>query len=341
MSITRRFGIPAATLILAAVVWRAPVEAQSSWVHDWLRDYAAGRAADVAERLTSVANLKTLESDLDLLLKGWLKEPGAPEDVRRRQIAAFALEAAYSRLDQGSTATSLVEWACRQVRRSPTRGEFERRFMLAAFGLFAGAVAPNELETHISHVKLLFPREPRLTYERAVADELRAAPFYEGGRSSPRDVQASYQSAAKWFREAAKVESTRAEANLRLGHVELALGHPDAALAALEQAEAATTDPSLVFLARLFRGQAFEKLTRPEEAARAYELALAIKPGAQSASMALAALRFQSGQRDVADGMISALLVRPDQPDDPWWLYWPADFRYAGSLVLGMRESLK
>jgi tetratricopeptide (TPR) repeat protein len=339
--LTRRILFPIVALLLAALVWRAPVEAQSSWVHDWLRDYAAGRAADVAERLTSVSNLKTLQADLDLLLKGWLKEPGAPEDLRRRQIAAFALEAAFSRLDQGGATTSLVEWACRQVRRSPTRGDFERRFMLAAFAIFAGAVAPNELETHISHVKLLFPKEPRLTYERAVADELRAAPFFEGGRSSPREVTASYESAAKWYREAANEPSTRAEAVLRLGHVELALSHPDQALEALGQVEGATTDPALVFLARLFRGQALEKLNRPEDAAQAYELALAVAPEAQSAAMALAALRFQQGQRDVADGIVSGLLTRPVSAGDPWWLYWPADFRYAGGLVLGMREALK
>jgi tetratricopeptide (TPR) repeat protein len=327
---------------LALAAWPAEASAQTptAWVADWLREYAAPdtRAAVIA-RLPTVVNVSRLQEDLDLLLEGWLKE-GASETVQRQVIAAFALEAAHARLGVGKPAVDLVEWGCRQVRRLREPGEFERRWHLAAFALFSGAVDPDALESHASHMRLQFRTEPRLVYERAVAEELRAAPFFEGGRASARDVEKRYEEAAKRYREAAEQDEVRVEARLRLARVELELGRAEEAVTILDDLLEDLEDDDLRYLAHLFRGRAFERLDRPAEARTAYGLALAVRPRAQSASMALAALLFQTGQRGVAHQIVAELLGRANQPDDPWWMYWPADYRRADELMMRMREAL-
>lgn len=78
-----------------------------------------------------------------------------------------------------------------------------------------------------------------------------------------------------------------------------------------------------------------------EDARRAYEAALALRPQAQSASIANAALLFRQGQRDVADRLVTALLENPTLAGDPWWMYWPADFRQAPQLLAAVRQAIQ
>lgn len=329
-----------ALVVVLAAAPAAAASAQASWVAEWLREYSdpATRAA-VIERLPTIVNLGRLQADLDALLEAWLKE-GESEAAQRRVIAAFALEAAEARLGVGPAAAELTEWACRQVRRIREPGEFERRWHLAAFAVLAGAVDAEGLESHAGHMRLQFRDEPRVYYERAVAEELRAAPFFEGGRASPGDVERRYQEAAKRYREAAKHEAIRPEAHLRLGRVEVELGRPEEALTVLDGLAAQFDDDDLRYLAHLFRGRALEQLGRLDEARTEYGLALGVRPRAQSASMALAALLFRTGQRGVADQIVAELLGRAGQPRDPWWSYWPADYREIDRLLAEMREAL-
>jgi hypothetical protein len=64
-------------------------------------------------------------------------------------------------------------------------------------------------------------------------------------------------------------------------------------------------------------------------------------PDAHSATMALAALMFRSGDRAGADERVVALLSRAQPAGDPWWLYWPADYRFGPSRIQAMREALQ
>lgn len=334
------------TLVLATALLPASTPAaatdQPSWVATWLREYAdpATRGA-VVERMPSIIDLGRLQADLELLLDPWLEEDGADETRQRRIIAAFALEAAAARLGIGAPAVELSEWACRQIRRIREAGDFERRWHLAAFAVFGGAVDADALEAHAGHMRLQFRTEPRLFFERAVAEELRAAPFFEGGRASARDVERRFREAADRYRDAAEHEEVRAEAMVRLAHVELRLNRPAEALAAIDGVLESLDDQDLRYLAYLFRGQALERLDRVDEARSAYGRALGVIPRAQSASMALAALLFREGQRGVADQIVSELLGRAEQPEDPWWNYWPADYRNIRPLMAAVREALQ
>jgi tetratricopeptide (TPR) repeat protein len=163
------------------------------------------------------------------------------------------------------------------------------------------------------------------------------------GKVDAAEIVKRNTEAARAYREATGVDvpGLREEAWLRLGRVELQLGRTDEALAAFDQVMALTRDPAFRYLASLFRGQAYERVNRADAAREAYEAALGLKPGAHSATMALSALLFRQGDRARAGRLVEDLLNRPEKPDDPWWLYWPADFRYGPGLLQSMREALK
>jgi hypothetical protein len=298
-------AVPA--LLLVAPVTHAQNE--NAWVADRLRDYAAGQHEAVAQELQKVGSVSRLETDLEALSKKWLKQE--PVDARRRELAAFALEAGFALALQGPAAAKLVEWGCKHIRSITRPGEFERRWHLAAFAALGGAIDPDRLESHVVHMKMhlrsSFPEEPRLAFERALASELRAADVYTKrkvapGRGSPSEIAERNEEAAKRYREAtaASEPAVQAEAWLRLGRVELVRGKLDEAV----------------------------------------ESALAINPRGHAATTALATLLFRIGERLEADRLVSALVANP-VPFDPWWVYWPGDYRHGTRLILDMRQALK
>ena len=320
---------------------RTPVAAQTSWVLEWLQEYASGKQTEVAGRFRTVSSLRQLQDDLDKLAPKWLEAKGADAELHRRALVGFAVEAAFARIDQGSQASKLAEWACRQLRRHTPPDDFDHRAHLAIFAILAGAVDPDALESHVTHVKFQFPAEPRLALERGIAQELRAAPFYAPGKEPPADIARHREDAVTAYTAAARVESVRLEALLRLGRVNLDLGKNEEALTALNGLEPGAKDPDAIYLGRLFRGQALERLGKIDEARESYTRALDVRPDAQTASVALAALEFRRGDRAAADQRVRQLLSRTAQPDDPWWEYWPGDFRLGPDLVRAMRESVK
>jgi tetratricopeptide (TPR) repeat protein len=340
----RRLPAFAAIVVSTICLASSGVDAQSPWMKPWLDEYAAGNRVAVAQRLTTVGTLKTFEGDLDKVAKAFIAEQKFP-DQARRILAAFALEAATSHLSERPAAAKLIEWGCRQVRENmppaATPGEFEQRWHLAAFASLSGAIDPDALEAHTAHVKLQFPKEPRILYERGVAAEQRTAPFLITPRVSAAEITKRHQEAAAKYREASADPAVRAEALMRLGRVELALDHPDAAIEALRTADAAATEPAVQYLARFFLGQALERQGHREQAADAYRRALAIVPAAQSARLALAAIEFRQGAREQADRTVTQLLAQPGNSDDPWWNYWPGDFRRIDTLMNAMREAIK
>jgi tetratricopeptide (TPR) repeat protein len=285
--------------------------------------------------------------------------PSTPQarENSRRLLTSFALElAAVGSKRHAAAAARLVEWACPYVRGHAPANDFDRAWQLAALSLLEGGIDATVLHDHLAHVQAIYPDEPRLLLARGIAEEQVSAPSEVlSGSSSAADfarvkeqmsaaagerARAGERAIAR-FREAAKDDSLRAEASVRMAHVELGLHRYDEALAALADVEPATHEPSLVYLARLFRGLAFEGRRRSGDARSAYLQALEVSPGAHSATMRLAALDFRDDHGDASAALIEALLRNDDPRRDPWWSYYAGDWRFWYSRIERVRALLK
>ena len=274
-------------------------------------------------------------------------DPGlTASDARERQrrlVTAFALElAALGSHRHAAAAARLIEWACPYVRAHTPRNDFDRAWQLAALSVLEGGIDSAALHAHLDHVQSGFGEDPRYALARGIADEQFGAPAEVLTRSASaanlgraRDALARAEGeryraldrAILRFREAAKLPLVAAEATLRMGHVQHRLSHHDAALATWAGIEALNPDPSVLYLAHLFRGLANESYGRTEPARAAYVAALKISPRAHSANVRIAALSYVHGGDDPYPA-IEALMRDNDPRRDPWWSYYAADWRF-------------
>ena len=338
-------------LIAAALLSLAPA-AQKTSGGDLLIRYLHGEQA--LSLPTPFDSREFLASLGDTIDKGL---PGPPEQARRA-VASFALEAAAARLDAGDIpgARSLVEWGCARVRAHEAADDFDIAWHAAALTIAESWLDPVALESHVKHARAQLPDDPFLTLAWAVAAEQRASPLLVG-RSIPAPVNPTadqenqarnraiatrlMDDALARFAVAAANPSTAADARMRTARVRLALDQPQEALAGLADLESKTREGWTVYLARLFRGQALERLGRPDEAVASFRAALTVGPGGQTATMSLATLLYRRDQRDEAETLVQLLLAETDPISDPWWTYWAGSGRLWTSRLAAMRELLQ
>ena len=140
------------------------------------------------------------------------------------------------------------------------------------------------------------------------------------------------------YGEAARYESTRAEATLRAAWVLLRMKRAADALARLDTFDGNWTNDGVLHYWRwLFRGKALEALGRGDDAKAAYRDALEIAPTAQSPRVALMAIDLNQGDREAADRM-AAEIRTADPVIDPWWSYAHGDLRFFTSRLTTLRE---
>ena len=285
--------------------------------------------------------------------------PGPPE-AARRATAAFMLEAAAARLDDGDIRGSrtLLEWACGRVRIQAVADDFDRAWHDAALSIAEGFLDPVALEAHIQHTRAFLPGSPRLALAWAVAAEQRASPVLmpqQGSDSSATnpalraDNQARLDAsigrlqddALERFAVAAAAPETAADARVRVAHIQMMRGRAQDALTTLAAIEVATREGWLIYLARLFRGQALERLKNMDDAETSFRDALKIGPGGQTATMSLATLLYRRGHRDEAESLVQSLLDETDPISDPWWTYWGGSARLWTQRLSVMRGLLQ
>src|SRR5262249_9737186 len=145
------------------------------------------------------------------------------------------------------------------------------------------------------------------------------------GRANTR---AGVKEALQVFQNLLNESSVAAEATIRLGALKLRTGATAQALDLFTVGESRTRDPFLLYLARFLRGQALERTKQSASAEVAYRDALQAVPGAQSASLSLAALLFARNSRAEAARLLDVNLSGRPQPVDPWRAYADADDRF-------------
>jgi tetratricopeptide (TPR) repeat protein len=278
-------------------------------------------------------------------------------EMRRRVLTSFALEiAAIGSTRHSSSAARLVEWACPYVRTHAPVNAFDRAWQLAALSVLEGGIDSHALADHVAHAQVMLPGQPRLILARGIAEEQFNAPSEvlvrsetAAGLQRAREAltraegegfRAAERAIAR-FQEASAYDAIAGEALLRAGHVQLRIGRYDAALTAWNGLEGRTSDPALRYLLYLFRGLAYEGRARVDAARASYNAALALSPGAHSATLRLAALAFRYGGDDDQVALTGALLQDDDARRDPWWSYYAADWRFWYPRIADVRAQLK
>ena len=322
---------------------------------EMLDRYVAGRlpavVLDVQTTIPFVAQLRRVAPL-------WIGATTGPAAGRRRlAVATFALELDAANLDnpmQPGLGNGLVEWACGLLRSGPLLPA-ERSFYVASIALLervhtmrvtvvtqgAQRLRDNNdgaLRFHIAHAEARFPKDPQWALARAIAEELVTWP-------APRDEdKLSVTSAVETrtrerYREAMVLDAVRDEAHLRLGYFELRRGRTEKALSEFDLVSPSAADPMVRYWRHLFRGRALVRVNRTTEAAASFRRAEAEVPGAQAATIALAAAQATDRQATDGVGMVSQMLSgTPTQ--DPWSLYEFPTTRYWKAAIETLRGAI-
>jgi len=180
--------------------------------------------------------------------------------------------------------------------------------------------------------------------DRASAEKLMAmAPEVMRQRSSePNGVVVSIGlwNVADAYRRLVENDPALAEAQLRLGQTYVRLARPAEAVAAFRQADLSAETTYVRYLARLLGGAVFERVGRRAEAILAFRAALTVVPRAQSASLALAPLLFQEGDREEAADLLEEAIKQPVVAD-PIQNYWNRDPERWWRQFNALRQALR
>ena len=127
------------------------------------------------------------------------------------------------------------------------------------------------------------------------------------------------------FEAATEIDETRDEARVRGAWILFQVGRFPEALDWLDAA-APREDRDLAYWKALFRARVLESLGRPQDALSAYQAALDLQPGAQSAGVGHAILLMRLDRAQEADA--SARALRVSTAADPWLTYTVGDHRF-------------
>jgi tetratricopeptide (TPR) repeat protein len=138
------------------------------------------------------------------------------------------------------------------------------------------------------------------------------------------------------FEDASESDETRDEARVRGAWILFQVGRFPEALDWLDAA-APKDDRDLAYWRTLFRGRVLESLGRPQDALSAYQAALKLNPGAQSAGVAHAILLMRLDRAQEADATARALRLSTDA--DPWLIYSMGDHRFVDRWIEQLRTA--
>jgi VWFA-related protein len=276
--------------------------------------------------------------DLATLLRHF-RESDAPWPDAPRRTAVFALELAVAALrshnqyarDEGGRL--LAEYNAR-VRQPEGADAFECSWLWTEVAAFEGLFMTDSAMLFVPRAVERCPDKPRLRLAYAIISEQQ---WLRGsvGANEESTILDRYQAAIK-------SSDTAPEARMRAAWFLYRIGRLDEALALADQGPPGGTDPYVLYLTNLVRGQILRARGRTEDAAKAYQEALTIWPGAQSARVALMTLELNRGDRQEAAKLAEATETEAEAASviqsDPWWTYWLGDYRAYPLIVAKLRE---
>ena len=276
--------------------------------------------------------------DLATLLRHF-RGSDAPWPDAPRRTAVFALELAVAALrshneyahDEGGRL--LAEYNAR-VRQPEGADAFECSWLWTEAAAFEGLFMADSAMLFVPRAVERCPGEARLQLAYAIISEQQ---WLRGsvGADEESSILDRYQAAIK-------SPDTAPEARMRAAWFLCRIGRLDEALSLADVGPPGGTDPYVLYLTDLVRGQILRARGRPEDAAKAYRDALTIWPGAQSARVALMTLVLSRGDRQEAAKLAEAAETEAEAASvsqfDPWWTYWLGDYRVYPVIVAKLRE---
>jgi VWFA-related protein len=275
--------------------------------------------------------------DLAILLRNFRGSDALWPDAPRR-TAVFALELAVAALrsdkrdarDEGGRL--LMEYNVR-LRQPEGADAFECSWLWTEVAALEGLVMPDSAMLLVPRAVERCPREGRLHLAHAIISEQQ----WLRGTASADEVTGildRYQAAIR-FPEIAP------EARMRAAWFLFRVGKLDEALALVDVRQPGGTDPYVLYLTDLVRGQILRAHGRLDDAEKAYRDALGTWPGAQSARVALMTLRLSRGDRQEAAKLAEVVEMAPGDQLDPWWSFWLGDYRAYPTIVAKLREMVR
>jgi tetratricopeptide (TPR) repeat protein len=337
---------PAVCLSVVSLVYPTADQGRAAaWNNSYyqtLDRYCAGGFSAVGEVLAWTAD--DVERARDATGAGILNLPHVTLDGRRKMAAAalhVEVVAAQWRDEHGRVLMNHGMLARDLANESRHAGSGPRglvRSWALAWGyLLLSHVRFAEAEQHFATARTWFPQDADFIVASGIVSELQASPLGQQTRGSLMgslaavDAQRFRGRAVSLYRAALDMKPDHAEAHLRVGRMLFLSGDEPAAAAEFDRALALSSDRRLVHLARLFLGALVERQGRLEEAERQYEMAAATVPGAQTATLAVTALRIRMGRGTA----VPALVVEYD----PWHDYlFSRPYRFQQSIG-ELRES--
>jgi tetratricopeptide (TPR) repeat protein len=152
-----------------------------------------------------------------------------------------------------------------------------------------------------------------------------------------RDRRTCRLLAEREYRRALEADPALVEAHLRRGRVSAELGRTDDAEHELEWVVGHSREPSMLYLAHLFRGAIHQRAGRLDAAAVSYRSAVAQDPACQTGNLALGHVLEQLGERAGALEAWRRATAGHDH-DDAWWLYPLGRLRRSEALLAALRQ---
>jgi VWFA-related protein len=274
--------------------------------------------------------------DLAALLRNFRGSDTPWPDAPKR-TAVFALELAVAALqshnqyarDEGGRL--LAEYNAR-VRQPGEADAFECSWLWTEVAALEGLFIPDSAMLFVPRAVERCPGEARLQLAHAIISEQQWLRGTAGGNEEINIFDR--------YKAAMKSPETAAEARMRAAWFLCRIGKLDEAMVLANARPPDGTDPSVLYLTDLVRGQILRTRGRPDEAAKAYRDALTTWPGAQSARVALMTLLLSRGDRQEAAKLAEAAETEAASGNqfDPWWTYWLGDYRVYPSIVAKLRE---
>jgi tetratricopeptide (TPR) repeat protein len=303
------------------------------------------------QRLNSPEAADAYYADLRNHIDAWPRERAAGFALESAGAAIFAEAERPGEFEKHSHFRDMVELACSTLERSAVT-PFDRQWHLAAIAVLTGPPSDLQggstlaslhtgspraaaLEALSKRLRERLPADPALSLAWGISREAEVQAWLyswatsiklQPDRPIPRQARTAdphrwLDDAAESFEVARKEQALRAEATLRLALTKMYQGQADEALGLWAGVPVLTRDASLQYLAHMFSGRTLAATGRSADAIEAYRKAAAVKPGAQSARIPLAALLYLAGDRDEAARLMLPLLNAPAPAADPWWGY--------------------